>query len=82
MNITFLKSALDKKELRYEVSRLSLVLKHVKKNQTYILKILHITVRINSLHVFTPGQSTTLLVCGVLFFFFLVRYKITSRYSA
>lgn len=35
MNITFLKSALNKKELGYEVSRLSVLLKHVK-NQKHI----------------------------------------------
>lgn len=54
----------------------------LKVGKKYILKIFRVTVTINNLHVFRAKHNYNVLVCGVPFFFFFVRSKITSRYSA
>lgn len=84
MNIAFQKSALNKKEHRYAMSRMSLLLKWGKwgKKNIYLKNSPHDCYNQQFARVhFRAQHNYNMLVCGVLFFF-LVGCKITSRYSA
>lgn len=72
MNIAFLKSALNKKEHRYAMSRMSLLLKCVggKKKNIYLKNSLHDCYDQQFARVhFRAQHNYNMLVCGVLFFF-------------